>query len=90
MKGLVIRNTGYSYTVKADDGGGTYECKVKGNFRIKGIRTTNPVAIGDRVTFTPLLDEAPAGSSADMAESERRTAGLIRGIRSRFSSVFRE
>ena len=57
MKGLVIRNTGYSYTVKADDTGDLYECKVKGNFRIKGIRTTNPVAIGDRVEFTPQTEE---------------------------------
>ncbi len=52
MHGLVIRNTGYSYTVKSD-AGDVFDCKVKGNFRIRGIRTTNPVAIGDRVTFTP-------------------------------------
>lgn len=52
MHGLVIRNTGYSYTVKSD-AGDVFECKVKGNLRIRGIRTTNPVAIGDRVTFTP-------------------------------------
>ena len=57
MKGLVIRNTGYSYTVRADESGTLYECKVKGNFRIKGIRTTNPVAIGDRVEFTPQQEE---------------------------------
>ena len=57
MKGLVIRNTGYSYTVRADESGALYECKVKGNFRIKGIRTTNPVAIGDRVEFTPQQEE---------------------------------
>ena len=53
MHGLVIRNTGSWYTVKADDGT-TWECKVKGNFRLKGIRSTNPVAIGDRVEFSPL------------------------------------
>lgn len=52
MHGLVIRNTGYSYTVKSD-AGDVFECKVKGNFRIRGIRTTNPVAIGDKVEFTP-------------------------------------
>lgn len=90
MKGLVIRNTGYSYTVKADDDGGTYECKVKGNFRIKGIRTTNPVAIGDRVTFTPLLEEAPVGSSADMPEGERRTAGLITALEDRKNYIIRK
>ena len=49
MKGLVIKNTGSWYTVLADDGQ-LFDCKVKGNFRIKGIRSTNPVAVGDRVT----------------------------------------
>ena len=49
MKGLVIKNTGSWYTVRTDDGQ-LIDCKVKGNFRIKGIRSTNPVAVGDRVT----------------------------------------
>lgn len=48
MKGLVIRNTGSWYTVKTDDGQ-LLDCKVKGNFRLRGIRSTNPVAVGDRV-----------------------------------------
>ncbi|MBM6673362.1 ribosome small subunit-dependent GTPase A [Marseilla massiliensis] len=48
MNGLVIRNTGSWYTVKTDDGS-LIECKIKGNFRLKGIRSTNPVAVGDRV-----------------------------------------
>ena len=49
MKGLVIKNTGSWYTVLTNDGQ-LLDCKVKGNFRIKGIRSTNPVAVGDRVT----------------------------------------
>ena len=49
MHGLVVKNTGSWYTVLTDDGQ-LLECKVKGNFRIKGIRSTNPVAVGDRVT----------------------------------------
>ena len=49
MKGLVIKNTGSWYTVRTDDDQ-LLDCKVKGNFRIKGIRSTNPVAVGDRVT----------------------------------------
>jgi ribosome biogenesis GTPase len=49
MHGLVIKNTGSWYTVRTDDGQ-LLDCKVKGNFRIKGIRSTNPVAVGDRVT----------------------------------------
>ena len=48
MKGLVIRNTGSWYTVLTDDGQ-LLDCKVKGNFRLRGIRSTNPVAVGDRV-----------------------------------------
>ena len=51
MKGLVIKNTGSWYTVRTDDGQ-LLNCKVKGNFRLKGIRSTNPVAVGDRVTVT--------------------------------------
>lgn len=48
MKGLVIKNTGSWYSVKTDDGQ-VIESKIKGNFRLKGIRSTNPVAVGDRV-----------------------------------------
>ena len=50
MHGLVVKNTGSWYTVLTDDGQ-LIDCKVKGNFRIKGIRSTNPVAVGDRVTI---------------------------------------
>lgn len=48
MHGLVIKNTGSWYLVKTDDGK-EIECKIKGNFRLKGIRSTNPVAVGDEV-----------------------------------------
>ena len=51
MKGLVIKNTGSWYTVLTDDGQ-LADCKIKGNFRLKGIRSTNPVAVGDRVTVS--------------------------------------
>ncbi|WP_102407195.1 ribosome small subunit-dependent GTPase A [Parabacteroides bouchesdurhonensis] len=48
MKGLVVKNTGSWYTVHTDDGRDV-ESKIKGNFRLKDIRSTNPVAVGDRV-----------------------------------------
>jgi ribosome biogenesis GTPase len=48
MNGLVIRNTGSWYLVRTGDGP-DIECKVKGNFRLKGIRSTNPIAVGDQV-----------------------------------------
>ena len=62
MKGLVIKNTGSWYTVLTDDGQ-VVDCKVKGNFRLKGIRSTNPVAVGDRVTISP-----SGGSSATSSQ----------------------
>ena len=55
MKGLVIKSTGTSYGVHFEDGT-TADCHVKGNFRIRGIRSTNPVAIGDHVEVTTLED----------------------------------
>lgn len=57
MEGLVIKNTGSWYVVATDDGA-TVNCKIKGNFRLKGIRTTNPVAVGDRVAITEGADGA--------------------------------
>ena len=55
MKGLVIKSTGTSYGVYFENGT-TMECHVKGNFRIRGIRSTNPVAIGDNVEVTQAED----------------------------------
>lgn len=61
MEGRVVRNTGSLYVVEPADGGAPVNCKVKGSFRIKGIRTTNPVAVGDIVTFCmPDNDDTPA------------------------------
>jgi len=50
-KGIVVKSTGSWYTVKTTDGN-LIECRIKGNFRIKGIRSTNPIAVGDQVEFT--------------------------------------
>ena len=72
MHGLVIRNTGSWYSVRADDGT-LWESKVKGNFRLKGIRSTNPVAIGDKVDFTPQPD-----GSALITSIDERTNYVIR------------
>lgn len=51
-KGLVVKNTGSAYIVRLYGDGNEIPCRVKGNFRIKGLRTTNPVAVGDRVEVT--------------------------------------
>ena len=50
VQGLVIKNTGNIYTVKTDNG--VVECRIKGNFRLKEIKSTNPVAVGDYVTIS--------------------------------------
>lgn len=56
QQGLVVKNTGSAYDVRLDDGS-TVSCRVKGNFRIKGIRTTNPVAVGDHVKAVMATDD---------------------------------
>ena len=50
MQGTVIKSSGSVYGVRATDGR-VVDCRVKGNFRLKGIRSTNPVAVGDHVKF---------------------------------------
>ncbi len=57
MDGLVIKNTGSWYVVKTENGN-EINCKIKGNFRLKGIRTTNPVAVGDNVSILENNDTA--------------------------------
>ena len=55
--GMVIRNTGSSFGVLTDDGR-EIDCRIKGTFRLKGIRTTNPVAVGDRVDISVNADNS--------------------------------
>ncbi len=50
MTGTVYKSTGSWYTVKAEDGV-FYECRIKGKFRIKGIKSTSPISVGDKVDF---------------------------------------
>ena len=76
-KGLVIKNTGSWYTVLTDDGQ-LLDCKVKGNFRIKGIRSTNPVAVGDRVTVNVLPTANSQQPTAWITEIEDRKNYIIR------------
>ena len=57
IEGRVIKNTGSAYLVKTQDGK-EFPCRIKGNFRIKGIRTTNPVAVGDIVKIEKASDDA--------------------------------
>ena len=82
MKGLVIKSTGSSYIVRLDDGSDV-ECRIKGNFRIRGIRSTNPVAVGDYVTVSSkdLKDIKGPKDSKDsfwITEIEERRNYIIR------------
>lgn len=73
-KGTVVRNTGSHYTVR-DSEGREYECCIKGRFKISGIKSTNPVAVGDRVEFLP---------------SQANAYGLICGIEERKNYIIRK
>src|SRR5471030_2084707 len=50
MEGIVTKSTGSWYQVQTDDGQ-KFDCRIKGIFRTKGITTTNPIAVGDKVEF---------------------------------------
>ncbi len=72
-KGLVIKSTGSWYTVESNNGD-LFECKIKGNFRIKDIKSTNPVAVGDFVEFKilPKSDENSSQIGLITAISDRK------------------
>ncbi|MBQ5838839.1 MAG: ribosome small subunit-dependent GTPase A [Bacteroidaceae bacterium] len=76
MQGIVIKNTGSWYIVRLDDGQ-LFQCKVKGNFRLKGIRSTNPVAVGDHVRIIP-------------TESVDEQVGMITEIMDRRNYIIRK
>lgn len=81
-EGLVIKSTGSWYTVE-DWNGETFECKIKGKFRIKGIKNTNPVAVGDRVGFTiqhVSADEKDAKIGLITSITERKNYIIRRSI----------
>ena len=71
MRGLVIKSTGSSYIVRLDDGSNA-ECRIKGNFRIRGIRSTNPVAVGD---FVKVNLTGEAGLTAERSNSVNGLTG---------------
>ncbi len=72
MKGLVIKNTGSWYIVNTDEGE-AIRCKIKGNFRLKGIRSTNPVSVGDWVDI-----ELNADNTAFITRIHERKNYIIR------------
>ncbi len=79
-KGIVVKSTGSWYTVKSADGN-LIECRIKGNFRIKGIRSTNPIAVGDQVEFTEQKEDN---------NSVGAVTGLITNITKRNNYIIRK
>lgn len=76
MIGVVYKSTGSWYTVKTEEGR-FYECTIKGKFRIKGIKSTNPIAVGDRVVF-------------DIETIGYETVGIITDIKDRKNYIIRK
>ncbi len=76
MRGLVIKSTGSSYIVRLDDGSDV-ECHIKGNFRIRGIRSTNPVAVGDYVEVSLTGDAGPTAQAVLQQSGLTGDAGHI-------------
>ncbi len=76
MQGIVYKSTGSWYTVKSD-AGDFYECRIKGKFRIKGIKSTNPIAVGDRVIF-------------DLEKKGDEEIGVISQIKDRKNYIIRK
>lgn len=76
MTGWVYKSTGSYYTVKTDTGA-LYDCRIKGKFRIQGIKSTNPIAVGDRVDF-------------DLDQSTDEIIGQIHTIHDRKNYIIRK
>ncbi|MEZ4855721.1 MAG: ribosome small subunit-dependent GTPase A [Gelidibacter sp.] len=76
MTGLVYKSTGSWYTVKTELGA-IYECRIKGKFRLKGIKSTNPIAVGDVVDF-------------DIETHDNVTTGIIHTIHDRENYIVRK
>lgn len=78
-KGIVIKSTGSWYTVETENGD-QFECKIKGKFRIKDIKSTNPVAVGDKVEFIV---------QSSQNDDKEQNIGLISGIEERKNYIIR-
>lgn len=76
MTGLVYKSTGSWYTVKTRNGK-TFECRIKGKFRLKGIKSTNPIAVGDYVNF-------------ELESKNNKETGIINRIEDRKNYIVRK
>ena len=88
MRGLVIKSTGSSYLVRMDDGQ-LLECHIKGNFRIRGIRSTNPVAVGDYVIVESQKSKVERSSRLDTRISGENNTYWITDVEPRRNYIIR-
>jgi len=76
MTGIIYKSTGSWYTVKTE-AGEVYDCRIKGKFRLKGIKSTNPIAVGDKVDF-------------DLDTESDKVTGVINAIHDRTNYIVRK
>lgn len=76
MKGIVYKSTGSWYQVKSTDGK-NYNCKLKGKIRLQGLKSTNPVAVGDKVEF-------------EVTKDGDETVGVIKDFEDRKNYIIRK
>jgi len=76
MTGIVYKSTGSWYTVKTLNGK-IYKCRIKGKFRLKGIKSTNPIAVGDYVEF-------------ELETKNNTETGVIHNIKERKNYIVRK
>lgn len=76
MKGVVLKSTGSWYQVRSLESGELYDCRIKGKFRVAGIKSTNPIAVGDIVHFD--------------LEDDQEGQGMINGIQDRRNYIVRK
>lgn len=75
MTGIVYKSTGSWYTVKTEDNQ-FYDCRIKGKFRMKGIKSTNPIAVGDVVDFE--IDETSDAITGNIHNIHERKNYIVR------------
>ncbi|MEY2963230.1 MAG: ribosome small subunit-dependent GTPase [Bacteroidota bacterium] len=76
MKGVVLKSTGSWYHVRENETGHIYDCRIKGKLRIAGIKSTNPLAVGDIVDFE--------------LEEGQENQGVVKGIEDRSNYIIRK
>ena len=89
FNGIVMRSTGNLHQVKNDEGD-VLECRIKGKLRMQGMRTTNPVAVGDHVHYELETAQASGNQTEKEKEKETKHKGVIVSISERQNCIVRK